>query len=236
MDPEIAVKTGLAILGIGLPLLLIYAAIVGVNGDNSINKSGSELPLDIGMLSDESDKQSPANAAMRTIKRADDEKTVRNESQSVMRLKSENPRSVLLKSDDPIIHEGNDQVPSTRKIDPTPRYPVIQNSLEKPTGQIEPKKVTTSSSTFERSQDVKAWVLQSASGICECCEEPAPFTTKGVDYLEVHHVRPLAEGGSDTPQNAVAICPNCHKALHHSDNKAVMRERLYASVARLVRE
>ncbi len=32
--------------------------------------------------------------------------------------------------------------------------------------------------------------------------------------LEVHHVIRLADGGSDTINNSVALCPNCHRELH----------------------
>ena len=36
----------------------------------------------------------------------------------------------------------------------------------------------------------------------------------GARYLEVHHLKRLADGGSDTIENAVAVCPNCHRELH----------------------
>jgi len=37
---------------------------------------------------------------------------------------------------------------------------------------------------------------------------------RGTPYLEVHHRVPLAENGEDTVENAVAICPNCHRKAH----------------------
>nr|WP_275041241.1 HNH endonuclease signature motif containing protein [Halomonas meridiana] len=45
----------------------------------------------------------------------------------------------------------------------------------------------------------------------------APFNRKsdGSPYLEVHHRKPLAEGGDDTVANAIALCPNCHRAAHY---------------------
>jgi len=52
-------------------------------------------------------------------------------------------------------------------------------------------------------------------GTCELCDQPAPFTKKNGDpYLEVHHVKQLADGGEDTINNAVALCPNCHRKMH----------------------
>ena len=116
---------------------------------------------------------------------------------------------------------------------PRPRKKIT----EEPEGSsAPPQKVITNSTGFERSMDVKSWVLETAIGTCENCDQPAPFMTKGQDYLEVHHVLPLGNGGSDTIQNAVAICPNCHRAFHHSDDREAMKDRLYKRVKRLVRE
>ena len=112
-----------------------------------------------------------------------------------------------------------------------------QPNIEPPKGEATPKKVTSSSSGYERLPDVKAWVLKAANGTCESCEQPAPFTTaRGHLFLEVHHVRSLGENGSDRIENAVAICPNCHRALHHSRDKKTMLKSLFSRITRLVRE
>lgn len=52
-------------------------------------------------------------------------------------------------------------------------------------------------------------------------------------YLEVHHVLPLSKGGPDTPQNCVALCPNCHRAMHYSESKEELTLSLYQKIARL---
>ena len=107
----------------------------------------------------------------------------------------------------------------------------------KPNGTTVPKKITTSTTGFERCPEVKAWVLNNSKGICENCETPAPFfTSSGRFFLEVHHVRALADGGSDKIENAVAICPNCHRGFHHSRDKDKMVESLFSRVSRLVKE
>jgi predicted HNH restriction endonuclease len=38
----------------------------------------------------------------------------------------------------------------------------------------------------------------------------------GQPYLEIHHIRPLADGGADHPLNVAAVCPNCHSRVTHS--------------------
>lgn len=58
----------------------------------------------------------------------------------------------------------------------------------------------------------------------------------GTPFLEVHHVRRLADGGSNSVNNAVALCPKFHRFLHHSPNAAVAVANLYTSVSRLKQE
>jgi 5-methylcytosine-specific restriction protein A len=69
---------------------------------------------------------------------------------------------------------------------------------------------------YERNADVIAEVLLRANGTCERCGNSAPFLRKsdGSPYLEVHHKVRLADGGDDTVENAIAICPNCHRRAH----------------------
>ncbi|WP_428946851.1 HNH endonuclease [Acidithiobacillus ferrooxidans] len=70
---------------------------------------------------------------------------------------------------------------------------------------------------YERNPDVVAEVLTRADGKCEACKKPAPFLRRsnGKPYLEVHHVMQLADGGDDTVENAIAVCPNCHRKAHY---------------------
>ncbi len=70
---------------------------------------------------------------------------------------------------------------------------------------------------FIRNPDVVAEVLERAAGFCQQCGQPAPFVRRsdGSPYLEVHHIVPLADGGNDTVENAVALCPNCHRKRHY---------------------
>ncbi|MQA57643.1 hypothetical protein GDH07_30415 [Pseudomonas sp. MC042] len=70
--------------------------------------------------------------------------------------------------------------------------------------------------TFRRNPDVVAEVLLRAKGACEGCRLPAPFQRPdGSLYLEVHHITRLADGGHDTVENALALCPNCHRERHY---------------------
>jgi hypothetical protein len=80
-----------------------------------------------------------------------------------------------------------------------------------------PARMQIVSTAFLRNPDVVAEVLHRAAGFCECCKQPAPFRRAKDDqpYLEVHHRIRLADGGDDTIENAVALCPNCHRKAHY---------------------
>jgi 5-methylcytosine-specific restriction protein A len=40
----------------------------------------------------------------------------------------------------------------------------------------------------------------------------------------------LSEDGPDTPDNVAAVCPNCHRELHHGGNRLYKREALRRSI------
>ena len=88
--------------------------------------------------------------------------------------------------------------------------------LERPAGVKRPRQVGLAGGTaYERDPHVVAWVRRQAGGICERCRRRAPFADRfGEPFLEIHHLRWLSNGGSDTVENAVAVCPNCHRRLH----------------------
>lgn len=117
------------------------------------------------------------------------------------------------------------------------REKVKKAPLVPPEGSAAPKASTATVTQYQRDSSVKAWVLRQANGTCECCGKQAPFVdSDGLPYLEVHHIRKLAEKGSDTVTNAVAICPNCHRELHYGGRAKELVDKLYSSIPRLIRE
>lgn len=111
-----------------------------------------------------------------------------------------------------------------------------QKIKEPPKGIKKPKRASSSHTVYVRDPEVRAWVRNEAEGHCEGCGEPAPFQKLDLPYLEVHHVKPLAEKGSDQITNAVALCPNCHRRCHHSSDRKEFTASLYKRVARLIPE
>lgn len=106
-----------------------------------------------------------------------------------------------------------------------------------PEGNKRVEKRSASVTQHNRSAAVAAWVLNNANGVCECCDLPAPFIKPdGTAYLEVHHLKRLADSGSDTPANAAALCPNCHREFHHGADQNDLLDKMYAKIDRLIVE
>ena len=85
---------------------------------------------------------------------------------------------------------------------------------------------------YQRSQAVRLYVLARAKGVCEGCGAKAPFTSKtGLPYLEPHHIRRLTDGGPDDPRFMAALCPNCHREIHHGIDGAEKNQRLQLAIS-----
>ena len=104
----------------------------------------------------------------------------------------------------------NEKVKKSLKSSSKERIKRLKSARKKPKQKI------VSTIVYERNSDVVAEVQYRAKGICEKCLKTAPFDRKsdGSPYLEVHHEVPLAKGGDDTVENAIALCPNCHREAH----------------------
>ena len=57
-------------------------------------------------------------------------------------------------------------------------------------------------------ENVKAYVLARDGYTCQCGKRGC------TDKLEVHHIVPRSEGGSDAPENLITLCSKHHKVLH----------------------
>jgi 5-methylcytosine-specific restriction protein A len=67
-----------------------------------------------------------------------------------------------------------------------------------------------------RSDAIKLYAKKRANGQCEGCVTKSPFETKSGPYLEVHHLTRLSDGGADSPENVIALCPTCHRRAHYA--------------------
>ena len=54
----------------------------------------------------------------------------------------------------------------------------------------------------------------------------------GKEELEVHHIVPLAEGGTNTPDNLITLCKRCHRRRTREFMKRRMKHRKHKRVKR----
>ena len=93
---------------------------------------------------------------------------------------------------------------------------------------VKPHTGLLSSREYKRaSAQICQYARLRARGLCEFCNASAPFTDmNGFPYLEVHHTNRLADDGPDVPGNVAALCPNCHRRAHFSQDKGKVRDLL----------
>lgn len=73
----------------------------------------------------------------------------------------------------------------------------------------------TTTKSYFRDSYVSKYAKRRADGICQLCNKPAPFIDNdGNPFLETHHIIWLADGGADSTENTIALCPNCHRKMH----------------------
>jgi len=109
-----------------------------------------------------------------------------------------------------IIEKQEYAINKAKKLTSTKRKQLLEKS------NLKPEKIVVNQTVYNRNAYVVAEVLYRANGICEKCKQPAPFLRDfdNSPYLEVHHKIPLSEGGDDSIENALALCPNCHRKSH----------------------
>ena len=74
---------------------------------------------------------------------------------------------------------------------------------------------TRTTNTYGRNKYVSEYAKRRAHGICQLCRNQAPFIDfDGKPFLETHHIIWLSKGGTDSLDNTVALCPNCHRKMH----------------------
>ncbi len=110
-----------------------------------------------------------------------------------------------------VIQKQESDIEKAKRISKKRRKENLENSDSRP------EKIIVTQTIFYGNQYIVAEVLERAKGRCERCNKPAPFL-KDKDnepFLEVHHKIPLNEGGYDTVENSIALCPNCHRHAHY---------------------
>lgn len=154
----------------------------------------------------------------------------------------------LAKSPDPFFEDQKDELGNLRKVCVFPlkmvnqNTPLIDKSLLDENDKIKKRQIknikinelvelaaygakkpglrNVYSTQFQRNQAIIELAKHIAQGVCQLCKENAPFCdNQGKPFLETHHIEWLSNGGSDTIDNVIALCPNCHRKMHILNNK-----------------
>ena len=151
---------------------------------------------------------------------------------------SDSERETVHSNQSPTRQEGGMSASSDAKDETVGKGSLgdLREEAKKDGVEIVPEGATTTRVTqeYRRSEKVKEYVKARADGCCEGCGDIAPFTSKtGEPYLHAHHVQELSEGGSDTPETVIALCPNCHYRVHHGKSGGKYNEKLKRKLERI---
>jgi len=108
-------------------------------------------------------------------------------------------------------------------------YELAEQSVS---GESTPTEASSSRTTYRRSDVVRQYALNVADGVCQGCGSDAPFVGEdGEPFLEVHHMKRRSDGGADHPDNVIALCPNCHRRVHHGRDGDEFNQQLIEQVS-----
>lgn len=72
---------------------------------------------------------------------------------------------------------------------------------------------------YKRKPQLRYQAIFQANSRCKMCGKDGSIDgNKGLSFLEIHHIRPLSEGGTDSIENSIVLCPNCHKIEYRNDS------------------
>ena len=77
-------------------------------------------------------------------------------------------------------------------------------------------------------QEEKNKIHRRAQNKCEYCGCETFEKKNGEMYFEIHHIVHYSDGGENSAQNCVLLCPNCHRKIHFAKEEIVknMKEKL----------
>ncbi len=88
------------------------------------------------------------------------------------------------------------------------------------------------SRSYVRDQALARQVKEQTGGTCQCCGDRLDNRVLSRRFVHAHHLEPLSEGGADTGDNMVVLCPNCHARLHAKTFRVERRDDgIYATTS-----
>jgi len=90
----------------------------------------------------------------------------------------------------------------------------------------------TADERYRRDAKLIVEAKQRDNYICQVNKEHISFLSKGVNYVEGHHVVPMFQQKNytfklDDVQNILSLCPTCHREIHSADDKSEILSIVY---------
>lgn len=85
---------------------------------------------------------------------------------------------------------------------------------------------------YERNTDLRKKAKEYHGTICQICgfDFEATYGDFGKDFIQVHHIVPLAESGGeievDPKNDLICVCSNCHSMIHHKKSSTLTPDQL----------
>lgn len=95
-------------------------------------------------------------------------------------------------------------------------------AIDPATGEMEGRRYMVSASRIERSSHNRLEAIRLHGYVCQVCgfDYSKFYGPLGRNYIEVHHVHPLAEQDGecviDPRTDLACLCANCHRMIHRS--------------------
>ena len=102
--------------------------------------------------------------------------------------------------------------------------------------QEEGKKVQYYTTRYERKPKNRKAAIKIHGTRCMACgfDFEKVYGERGKDYIEVHHVVPLADRDEivdiDPAKDLIVVCANCHRMIHRKKNEIISLEELKAII------
>lgn len=127
--------------------------------------------------------------------------------------------------------------PGSAKPSSAEKLPSYDESLT--TGITEGGVKKTFSTTYERDPRLRRAALKIHGYSCLACgfNFEDHYGQVGKDFIEVHHMIPLAEGERESdPNNLIPLCSNCHRMIHRLYNKIENRDEALDVLKETIRQ
>jgi 5-methylcytosine-specific restriction protein A len=131
-----------------------------------------------------------------------------------------------------IVPESVEEIQEKKKPSSRDKYKRLSEAAHRTASGRARKTKLTKVERHLRSGAAREAVILRSAGQCEnpsCLGHSRELTDAGAPILEVDHVRDLGRGGEDTPENMIALCPNCHALKTRGSNRSNLRKELLAT-------